>query len=378
MRKVLVSLLVTLLIWGGGAFAFFFIKEHVPKQLTAASEIVLTEKEDEDEKEVSQDLKEIIHHVQKRVVKIQLDDGSLGSGFVYNEKGDIVTNAHVVANVKDVTVMTSDSREFPGTVIGIGQDTDVAVVRAPGLSGTEPLKIARDRKGEIGDEVLALGSPLGLQNTVTTGIISGIDRDIDIEPFHYEDAYQISAPIAPGNSGGPLVDSKTGEVLGINSAGITEASGSIAFSIPISSVLPLIDGWIASPMTELPAIAGGDNDHAQEENYSLEEYSSYLVQYFYESLNYNDYVTAYSLLGSSWQSNLKYEDFRKGYLDTLSVKINDITASTAENTGTVVAVITAQERKAEGTVYSQYKVTYKIGYENDQLKIISGSGEKLE
>ena len=223
-----------------------------------------------------------------------------------------------------------------------------------------------------------IGSPLGFQNTVTTGIISGIDRDIDIAPFHYEDAYQISAPIAPGNSGGPLVDSKTGEVLGINSAGIMEASGSIAFSIPISSVLPLIDGWIASPMTELPAIAGGDNDHAQEENYSLEEYSSYLVKYFYESLNYNDYVTAYSLLGSSWQSNLKYEDFRKGYLDTLAVKINDITASTAENTGTVVAVITAQERKSEGTVYSQYKVTYKIGYENDQLKIISGSGEKLE
>ena len=61
-------------------------------------------------------------------------------------------------------------------MIGIGQDTDVAVVRAPGLSGTEPLKIARDRKGEIGDEVLALGSPLGFQNTVTTGIISGIDR----------------------------------------------------------------------------------------------------------------------------------------------------------------------------------------------------------
>ncbi len=378
MRKVLVSLIVTLLIWGAGAFAFFFIKDHVPKQLKAASEIVITEKEDESEKEVSQDLKEVIHHVQKRVVKIQLVDGSLGSGFVYNDKGDIVTNAHVVANAKDVIVVTSDSREYPGTVIGISQDTDVAVVRAPGLSDTEPLKIARERKGEIGDEVLALGSPLGYQNTVTTGIISGIDRDIDIEPFHYEDAYQISAPIAPGNSGGPLVDSKTGEVLGINSAGIMEAAGSIAFSIPISSVLPLIDGWIASPMAELPTIASGGNEHAQENKYSLEDYSSYLVQYFYESLNYNDYVTAYSLLGSSWQSNLKYEDFRKGYLDTLAVKIDDMTSSATENTGTVVAIITAQERVDGGTVYSQYKVSYKIGSENDQLKIISGSGEKLQ
>jgi len=378
LRKVLVSLIVTLLIWGAGAFAFFFIKDHVPKQLKAASEIVITEKEDESEKEVSQDLKEVIHHVQKRVVKIQLVDGSLGSGFVYNDKGDIVTNAHVVANAKDVIVVTSDSREYPGTVIGISQDTDVAVVRAPGLSDTEPLKIARERKGEIGDEVLALGSPLGYQNTVTTGIISGIDRDIDIEPFHYEDAYQISAPIAPGNSGGPLVDSKTGEVLGINSAGIMEAAGSIAFSIPISSVLPLIDGWIASPMAELPTIASGGNEHAQENKYSLEDYSSYLVQYFYESLNYNDYVTAYSLLGSSWQSNLKYEDFRKGYLDTLAVKIDDMTSSATENTGTVVAIITAQERVDGGTVYSQYKVSYKIGSENDQLKIISGSGEKLQ
>ncbi|MBB6445145.1 S1C family serine protease [Bacillus benzoevorans] len=378
MKKVLISLIITLLIWGAGAFAFFFIKEYVPKQLKAASDIVTTEKEVENEKEVSQDLKEVIHNVQKLVVKIQLEDGSLGSGFVYNNQGDVVTNAHVVANTKDVTVVTADSKELPGTVIGIGQDTDVAVVRVPGLADTEPLKVARERKGEIGDEVLALGSPLGYQNTVTTGIISGIDRDIDIEPFHYEDAYQISAPIAPGNSGGPLVDSKTGEVLGINSAGLMEVAGSIGFSIPITSVLPLIDGWVASPMTDLPAIEMGGNEYAQEEEYSLEEYSNYLVQYFYESLNYGDYVTAYSLLGASWQSNTTYDEFRKGYLNTLAVKINDITASASDNTGTVTAVITAQERKDSGTVYSQYKVNYKIGYENDQLVIISGAGEKLE
>jgi S1-C subfamily serine protease len=378
MKKVLISLIVTILIWGAGAFAFFFIKERVPKQLTAASDIVTTEKEAVNEKEVSQDLKEVIHNVQKRVVKIQLDDGSLGSGFLYNKQGDVVTNAHVVANAKDVTVVTSDSKEFQGTVIGIGQDTDVAVVRVSGLAGLEPLKVVHGREGEIGDEVLALGSPLGYQNTVTTGIISGIDRDFDLEPFHYEDAYQISAPIAPGNSGGPLVDSKTGEVLGINSAGLMQTSGSIAFSIPITSVLSLIDGWIASPMTELPAIATGENESAQEEEYSMEEYCSYLVQYFYESLNYSDYVTAYSLLGASWQSNTTYDEFRKGYLNTLAVKIDDIAASASDNTGTVTAVITAQERKDGATVYSKYKATYKIGYENDQLKMISGTGEKLE
>lgn len=378
MKKVLISLIVTLLIWGAGAFAFFFIKEHVPKQLKAASDIVITE-EKEDEK-VSQDLKEVIHNVQKLVVKIQLEDGSLGSGFLYNKQGDVVTNAHVVANAKDVMVVTSDSKELPGTVIGIGQDTDVAVVRVPGLAGMEPLKIARGRESEIGDEVLALGSPLGYQNTVTTGIISGIDRDFDVPPFHYEDAYQISAPIAPGNSGGPLVDSKTGEVLGINSAGHMESSGSIGFSIPITSVLPLIDGWIASPMTNLPAIEIGGNEYAHEEEYSMEEYSmeeysSHLVQYFYESLNYNDYVTAYSLLGSSWQSKKTYDEFRKGYLNTLAVKIDKISAAVSGNTCNVTAVITAQERLDGSTVYSQYKVNYKIGYENDQLVMISGTGK---
>lgn len=376
MRKVLISIIITFLIWGAGIFAFFFIKEQVPKQLHAASEIVSIEKENESEKEASKDLKEVIHHVQKRVVKIQLD-GSFGSGFLYNKQGDVVTNAHVVANAKDVTVVTSDSREYPGTVIGISPDTDVAVVRVPGLAGVEPLQIARARKGEIGDEVLALGSPLGYQNTVTTGIISGIDRDMDIGPFHYEDAYQISAPIAPGNSGGPLVDSKTGEVLGINSAVHIDVSGSIGFSIPITSVLPLIDNWIASPMTELPAISLDDQGYVQEDHFSLEGYASYLVQYYYESINYGDYVTAYSLLGSTWQSDTTYEDFRNGYHNTLAVEITDMmTAAASENSVNVTAVITAQEREDGEIVYSQYKVKYKVGYENDQLKILSGTGEK--
>jgi serine protease Do len=374
MKKWIISIISTILVWGAGTFIFFYIKETMPQKLTASSELAVEARAAEEK--VPTELKEIIHNTQKLVVKIQLADGSLGSGFLYNNKGDVVTNAHVVANAKDVTIITSDSRELSGTVIGISQETDVAVVRVPGLEGTEPLKIAKDRKGEIGDEVLALGTPLGLQNTVTTGIISGIDRDLDIAPFHYEDVYQISAPIAPGNSGGPLVDSKTGEVLGINSAGTDK--GAIGFSIPITSILSLIEGWIKTPMTTIPEVDLGTEGYAYEEDYSMEDYSSYLVNYFYESLNYGDYVTAYSLLGSSWKSGLTYEKFREGYLNTQSVKIDDLTAASEEDHATVVAIISAGERKNGSTILSKYKATYEIRYENDQLKLISGKAEKIE
>lgn len=374
--KWTISILSTLLIWGGGTYAYFFIKEEIPNKLPASSELIVKTEESAPDKGASKELKEIIHHTQKLVVKIELEDGSLGSGFLYNNRGDIVTNAHVVANAKNVKVKTSDSREFAGTVIGVSNETDIAVVRVPGLEGTTPLEISSDQKSEIGDEVFALGSPLGLQNTVTTGIISGVDRDLDIEPFHYEDVYQISAPIAPGNSGGPLIDSKTGKVVGINSAGIEQ--GSIGFSIPMVSVLPILKGWSDTPMTDIPEVAIDSAENDYEEEYSPEDIARYLVGYFYESLNYGDYVTAYSLLGSSWQSSLSYDEFREGYLNTKSVQIDDLAVTASGEAYSAIAVISAEERKDGSTVYSKYKVTYKIQYENDTLKLISGNGEKIE
>jgi serine protease Do len=374
--KWIVSIITTLVIWGAGVYAFFYIKDLVPKKLKAESTILVMDdqKNKNKQKKITRELKEIIHETQKLVVKIELPDGSLGSGFLYNDKGDVITNAHVVANTKEVKVKTADSKEFSGTVIGISSDTDVALVRVPGLAGVEPLKIAKNRKAEIGDEVLALGSPLGLQNTVTTGIVSGIDRDFDLAPFHYEDVYQISAPIAPGNSGGPLIDSKTGEVLGINSAGIDQ--GSIGFSIPIPNVITLIEGWSKSPMASLPSVALEQEAYSYEEENSPEELAKYLVNY--ESINYGDYVTAYSLLGSSWQSKISYETFRNGYLNTLSVTIDDIVAKKIGEKVSVTVIITAEERKNGSTTYSKYKLSYDVGYENDHLKILAGKGEEIK
>ncbi|OMP68946.1 hypothetical protein BV900_27700, partial [Agrobacterium tumefaciens] len=165
---------------------------------------------------------------------------SLGSGFLFNKHGDVLTNAHVVEGASNVTLTGPDKQEYAGTVIGIGTDMDVAVIRAPGLAGKEPLKLETG-KAELGDPVLALGSPLGLENTATTGIISGVDRTFDHPPYVYRNMYQTSAPIARGNSGGPLIHLETGKVVGINSAIIDQ--GTIGFSIPVSQVIGKAEEW---------------------------------------------------------------------------------------------------------------------------------------
>jgi len=237
--KWIISIATSLVIIVAGFFAYFFISDNVPDQLNQASLLIGEAKEVNVSTDMSKEIKEIIQDVQEKVLTIETREG-FGSGFLYNDKGDILTNAHVVLGFDEVTVITTTNNEYRGEVIGISDTTDVAVVRVSDLKGVEPVKISKD-KAEIGDEVLALGSPLGYQNTVTTGIISGIDRDLDVDQFRYENVYQISAPIAPGNSGGPLVNSQTGEVIGINSAGYNQ--GSIGFSIPIINILPTVEKW---------------------------------------------------------------------------------------------------------------------------------------
>ncbi|OIJ22309.1 serine protease [Anaerobacillus alkalidiazotrophicus] len=367
-----ISIISTIVIIIISIFSGIAVKSYVERSFTVSS--VLIEEPDAEAvpaSTVPRDLKDIIHETQKKVVNIETDNG-FGSGFLYTENGDVVTNAHVVANVKEVHVKTSDGRSYPGTVIGISSTLDLAVVRVSGLKGNEPLTI-HEKRAEIGDEILALGSPLGYQNTVTTGIISGVDRNFEIEPFHFENVYQISAPIAPGNSGGPLVEATTGEVFGINSAGANQ--GNIGFSIPIIDVVSVIDDWITNPLSELPTI-NLSSDGYEDIQFSEEELAGYIVSYFYESLSQGDYVTAYSLLGSEWQKDMSYESFRNGYQNTLAVSLDDLTVVKKDDGYEVIGFISALERQ-ESLSYQSYKVTYFIRYENDQLKIISGKGEKV-
>jgi serine protease Do len=290
----------------------------------------------------------------------------------------MVTNAHVVSGATSVTVQTADEQKFHGQVIGVGDTNDVAVVRVPALADKTPMKLATKRKAELGDQVIALGSPLALQNTVTTGIISGVNRNLAIDPYTYHHVYQIDAPITHGNSGGPLLDAKTGEVLGINSAGTD--SGTIGFSIPLADVYESIKNW-----SDHPSDLGTSSSNTSSQTTSadsvlsgadLKNQADYLVEYFYESLNSKDNVTAYSLLGSGFQSKISYESFRRGYLNTVDVTINNSTSSLEGNQVKETVIIQADERDNCLAQTALYKATYTVGYEDDQIKILSGTAQK--
>ena len=163
-----------------------------------------------------------------------------GSGFIVSRDGMILTNNHVVADANKVTVILSDRREFSAKVIGRDPTTDVAVIKIDGHNlPTVPL--GNDETARVGDWVLAIGNPLGLDFTVTQGIISAKGRGglagLYDSPYAVVDNLQTDAPINPGNSGGPLVNIR-GEVVGMNSA-IASPTGSYAgygFAIPVTLV----------------------------------------------------------------------------------------------------------------------------------------------
>ncbi|WJE17067.1 trypsin-like peptidase domain-containing protein [Halobacillus sp. ACCC02827] len=375
-RAWIISIAVSLILIGGGAAGVFYIMKSVPGQMTVQAVLSAPPEEDAEKTQVPKDTQQIIFESQKLVVQVELEDGTIGSGFLYNDKGDILTNAHVVANAKDVSVITADSKSMPGEVIGISRDTDIAVVRVPGLKGKEPLPIRREDSAKLLDEVLALGSPLGLQNTVTRGEISGLDRTLDIDPFRYENMYQISAPIERGNSGGPLLDRTTGDVIGINSAKLDEET--IGFSIPIADVLPMVERWSESPMKSLPEFPEFSDQTPSPVTGTDAEQASYLVQYFYDSINQGDFVTAFSLLSSSWQEKASFEEFRSTYHDILNVQVDNVVADPKEGFVEVTAFLTTEETVDGDVVTKKYKVVYPVVSENRAVKIGEGSVQELK
>ncbi|MBY6270036.1 trypsin-like peptidase domain-containing protein, partial [Parageobacillus thermoglucosidasius] len=221
-------------------------KEQVEKVKTQTAPAVKTKAADANED--VKDVTEIIAEAQEKVFTIYTDYAQ-GSGFLIDKQGDVLTNAHVVEGSVDVIVRGKNGEEYQGKVIGYSNEIDVAVVRVPALKNKQPLLLETKRKARVGEEVITLGSPMGLENTATFGYISGVDRNFVIEPHIYEGIYQISAPVAPGSSGGPLLERKTGKVLAINSARHAKEAN-IGFSIPIFKVYDLIQTWISSPLAE--------------------------------------------------------------------------------------------------------------------------------
>jgi serine protease Do len=159
-----------------------------------------------------------------------LKRSSLGSGFVVDPQGYILTNYHVVGQADRISVKLNDGRTLDATVVGTDSTTDLAVVKIR-AAGLPYLKLAERDRAEVGDWVLAFGSPFGLEKTMTAGIISAKGRVIGAGP--YDDFIQTDAAINPGNSGGPLVNLQ-GEVVGINTMIASENGGfqGVGFAIP--------------------------------------------------------------------------------------------------------------------------------------------------
>src|SRR5262245_24164494 len=158
--------------------------------------------------------------------------GGTGSGFVYNSRGHIVTNNHVVDGAEKITVTYHDGTEATATVVGKDADSDIAVIKVDQTS-YPPLPRGDSAKLKVGELVMAVGSPFELSQSVTTGIISAVERNnVGINKF--ESFLQTDAAINPGNSGGPLVN-MSGEVIGVTSAIVTGGRGNdgIGFAVPI-------------------------------------------------------------------------------------------------------------------------------------------------
>ena len=160
---------------------------------------------------------------------------SLGSGFIIDDNGIVVTNHHVIENAEEIRVVLSDETSFTAKVLGQDQKTDIAVLKIePGETKLTAVSFGNSDKLRVGDWVLAIGNPFGLGGTVTAGIVSARGRDIGNGP--YDDFIQTDASINRGNSGGPLFNTD-GDVIGINTAIYSQSGGSVGIGFAISSNL---------------------------------------------------------------------------------------------------------------------------------------------
>ncbi len=167
---------------------------------------------------------------------------SLGSGVLIDADRDVLTNEHVVARASRIRVSLADGTEFDATLIGADPNNDIAVLRADTDKRLPWLKPGRSNDLMVGESVIAIGNPFGLSNTVTTGVISALNRSLRTEDFVYHGFIQTDASINPGNSGGPLVNAQ-GELIAINTAVYGGAQG-IGFAIPIDTAKRVVDELI--------------------------------------------------------------------------------------------------------------------------------------
>ena len=179
-----------------------------------------------------------------------------GSGFVWDDNGNIVTNYHVIAGASEARIRLNDGRDYAATLVGASAPHDFAVLRIKVASNRPPaLPIGRSADLRVGQRVYAIGNPFGLDWSLTTGIVSALDRSLDGEGGTIEHLIQTDAAINPGNSGGPLLDS-AGRIIGVNTAiySPSGASAGIGFAVPIDTVNRVVTALIAHGKYARPSL----------------------------------------------------------------------------------------------------------------------------
>lgn len=200
--------------------------------------------------------------VQESVITIETNEesrrgifGGAGSGLIISDDGLILTNAHVIAGADTIEVTFFDGTTVEAELVGSFADEDIAVIQAVGVTDTLPATLGSAETMRVGDEVVAIGNALGLggEPSVTLGIVSAKNREIDADRLRIDDLIQTDAAINPGNSGGPLVNA-AGEVIGINTA-IIDGAQNIGFAISMDSIIPLIDQLVSGDASITPETA---------------------------------------------------------------------------------------------------------------------------
>jgi S1-C subfamily serine protease len=237
-------------------------------------------------------LTDLFQRVEKSVVQItdsgerDVFESRLGSGFVYDDNGHIITNDHVVSgggNRLDVTF--PDGTVYRASMIGSDPSADIAVLYVEGVPKEKllPLSLADSSKVRVGERVAAIGNPFGLSGSLSTGIVSGVGRQIpaqEEEGFTIPDIIQTDAPINPGNSGGPLLNMR-GEVIGINSAiySTTGQFAGVGFAIPSNTLAQVVPSLITTGSYQHPwlGVAGRDITPGLADRLGLNEPRGFLV-----------------------------------------------------------------------------------------------------
>ncbi len=226
--------LVSAVLVAGGALALGVVGDPATPAPAAAGPALVGAKQ-------TGDVAAIYAAARESVVSVKTQSGS-GTGFVVDAGGTIVTNAHVVGNATTVQVQFADDETVRGEVTGVDRSSDLAVVKVDAGRALKPLALADSSSVRTGQLAIAIGSPFGLSQTTTAGIVSGTGRHIQApDGFQIDSVIQTDAPINPGNSGGPLLDA-TGRVIGVNSQNASQSGGSvgIGFAVPSNTVRDVV------------------------------------------------------------------------------------------------------------------------------------------